>query len=286
MAQSATPQRPPYHVTICSKNRVQYYDDPADCSIVFRDPIQSISSFKISSFSIPNTIYNITSETRGDFANNVILLGLKPVAGPDVTCTVTVPPGQYTITSLLTRINQILINAMGVTTYIQLTYDSDTQKVTFTSRGLSSLWMSTVQFAEGSKIAEALGLTSPQTYFNVEPAHSTTVVSPKAAQLSSPKWLFVTILSNEQLLTQQRIGDSTGTLSDRRCHFKIPLTSGNGSIVWNDEDVAEKDKIKYWITAGTLNRLRFMFFDELGNAVNFNGADWVITLECWFGSCC
>jgi len=130
-----------------------------DCIFYFTRPVTLPTDHElyvgIQSFDFPNTTYNITS------ANNKIDIDVND-AGAN---TRTITEGIYTITTLITELNDNVLNTDSITA----AYDTDTSKITFTHGTLEFDFDSTstafipLGFAEGSTYSSiGLSLTSSQ----------------------------------------------------------------------------------------------------------------------------
>lgn len=110
--------------------------------------IQQVKRILVKSVSVPNVLYNIHSASGTP--NNILRIEEKGQAAQDVT----IPPAQYTITTLMTAI-QTAVNAVTATAVLTVTQDAATQKLTFTFATNTCILYNE---ADGSSIAPAIGL--------------------------------------------------------------------------------------------------------------------------------
>ena len=96
-------------------------------------PLKDVLSIELLSGCIPATLYNVnTGWNQFTFGENLLKR------------TITIPPGQYTIQELATRL-QTLLNIGSINTYTVL-YSSITKKITISATGLATF---TLYFATG-----------------------------------------------------------------------------------------------------------------------------------------
>lgn len=89
-------------VDSADRNKLSY-PTPAEYVIDFTTPFHNVVGFEVINASIPRTMYNI------DVINNTIVFAIhEGTPKLDLTTTVRIPPGEYTIQTLVVALNQIL----------------------------------------------------------------------------------------------------------------------------------------------------------------------------------
>jgi len=111
--------------------------------------LHKVSKIKLLSVSLPNTIYNITTaNNRLDFTDGI-------------TYTITIPPGAYTVNSLIGS-HQTLLNATPSALNFTVSYSATTLKVTISANGSFQLLFGTGSNASFS-CSKELGFESIDT---------------------------------------------------------------------------------------------------------------------------
>lgn len=212
-------------------------------------PINSVVGVELLSATIPKTLYNITA------LNN--LLTFTDGTG---TFTITLPPGAYGATTLLTAI-QSAMNAVspGYTVAIGAT----TFKVTITYAGVGNI---TLSFDAARSIGPTLGylptsLTGAQTY-----------TAPKVISLDQPYDWFV-------VCSQARAsGSTTGTLTGFNWSIPMGGSISGDIVVWTTN---EEYSSRVAISKTNLKALNFAICDDQGAALDLQGAEWSLLIRCY-----
>jgi hypothetical protein len=103
--------------------------------------VQSVQKIVLRQALVPNVFYNIVSgdEGMGRQTNTIIY----SYTGSLIAHLITVPPGFYTITQLISELNTLFLASLNPTTTLSITYNSINQKLTFTTTGIQILFRGT-----------------------------------------------------------------------------------------------------------------------------------------------
>lgn len=242
-----------YDYVIDSKDRLNY---TLTSSNNFRVDLSNmvpgrISAYGLKSAVIPKTNYNIPA-IRNTFTFN------DGVA--DYTITIT--PGNYTMTQLLTEIVTQL-NALGPNTFA-ITYSDISGKTTWTTTGPAMVINPSLDASQGS-ILYKMGFVPGVSYTGVS------ITSPNVANISGVKTAYIRI----KQLTQY-IRNTTNSMMN----FKVDLSCPFGSIIYFADEakyhqyfIGNKDNIS------SLGSFDIALTDEYGAYLDLNGSDWSFVLQ-------
>ena len=164
--------------------------------------------------------------------------------------TYTVPPGNYTITNLINTLNGVVTNTIGV-----FNASSVTNQISFVSNnGPTTITVASLT------LGAFLG------FVNGQSGTSFTGVNSYIINFDT----YISIWIGE-------IG--TASLDPQQITYKVPLTSGSGSIVQYSEGSTWPQKVIYTDRSNRLDRLTIVVLDRFGKIINNNGLDWSFTLE-------
>jgi hypothetical protein len=242
-----------FDLVINSEDRENYLGTTSTVFTVnLQNPInQKIVGYGLKSAIIPKTNYNIPAIRNTFTFNNSIS-----------TSTITITPGNYTMTELLAEI-QTQLNALGFDTYT-VTYNSISGKVTFQSTLAAFTINPTLSTQQGS-ILYKLGFVPGIAYTGG------TVTAPNVADISGIKSAFIKI----KQLTQYMRNTTNSMLN-----FKVDLSCQFGSIVY----FADEGRYHQYFNVSTVNLsnigyLEVSLVDEYGVPLELNGRDWSFVLQ-------
>lgn len=242
-----------FDLVINSEDRDNYITTTSsEFSINLQNSInQRIIGYGLKSAIIPKTNYNIPIIRNTFTFNNSIS-----------TSTITITPGNYTMTELLAEITTQL-NALGFDTYT-VTYNPISGKVTFQSTLAAFTLNPTLSTQQGS-ILYKLGFVPGIAYTGG------TVTAPNVADISGIKSVYIKI---KQL--PQYIRNTTNSM----LNFKIDLSCPFGSIVYFTDE-AKYHQYFSISTSSTFNigYLQISLVDEYGIPIDLNGRDWSFVLQ-------
>lgn len=213
--------------------------NPFQSTIILGNRHRAVRSAALKDAQIPVGFYNI----RAPY-NSIILNGT----------TYTVPPGNYNITSLINTLNGQITNAVGT-----FSTTSTTNQVSFTSNNGQIIIR-----VPPLSLGYFLGFTNGQT----APATSTSVTGTNSYITNFDTCFYIWI---------QNLG--TSSLDGQQITYKIPNTTGSGSIIQYSEGQSWEQKIVVTDRSNRLDRLIVTVVDRFGNVLNNNGLDWTFTLE-------
>ena len=212
---------------------------------------------------IPKTFYDI------DSTNNKLLM-IEAFGGP-ASIDVTITPGNYTITELLTLVESQLdgetVNANAFT----LTYDDTTNKVSFlVAYGGSETAVSIETIANGSTLNELLGIG--KTSFGLVDAEialadAATVEATYVVDLDTKSYISV-----ETDLSSANYYDKN---SQKHVGAIVPINVDRNEKQYFENSDGHLTRLN---NKGPISSVRLHLKDEYGNTINLNGAEWSSTM--------
>jgi hypothetical protein len=258
-----------------ASNTVSEGKSYTDWEIDLGSTCQQVKRVSFLSCVFTNTAYNIIG---GSDSNNILTFSVTRVGGPPIfRQTITVPPGFYDVTDLMTYIEdaiQAILTADGFGETFTLTQNAISYKVSGTyDKG--TLTNSTFYLDFNSNFAKStwamLGFTSDRSSFIIGlPAIGTSL--PSLVGLRQ-----VYLVSN--VLSPGYQIDEKGKFQN--VAINIPVTAPFGSVnVWDckQDSLCE---ITY-PTPRNLQRVDFKLTDEDGSIIDLNGTSVKIELKVWF----
>lgn len=258
---------------------------------------------KLVSWAAPSSVYNIVSGY-----NVFSLRELTTRPGPtasDLTATITVPPGQYTVSTLMSTLNSLLATAYAtgavVNSYV-VTLNDATRTFTFTETDQGGNINTTFRLIDALAttgdsrcISRAIGFRTVGssgvlgTVFGQTSGLGAVYTCPHMPQLDYPSFLYCLIATlPSPTIRVYNAGSSRAQapLDRKNPHFILPMTGTNGSLQFADQTVMCNQKVRFFPPISNPRQLQIVFYDYEGNAVDFNGCDWQMVLDFEFGSCC
>jgi hypothetical protein len=202
---------------------------------------------QLTSFNYINAFYNVNT------TNNEFYFSLNG-GGENLNTiyNITIPIGNYTITSLLSFLNTELVD------HIILTYEPSLFKITFTS----SLY--TFIFRSGEN--DSLKLFG----FSGDTAETNNITSENLINLTGTRALYI-VLSNIRI---QSNSSATSTISNILESINIDVLAGSSKSYYNASSV------KYRIDEEFINYLNVELYDsESSKLLDFNNTDWFMTIS-------
>lgn len=221
---------------------------------------------RLEDITIPKTFYDI------DATNNtfIVLEEDGTATATYDTLTVTVPPGNYTITELLTQIESDLDTNTNNGNAYTLSYDDITNKITIefddNGGGSPSLDVIIDTIANGSTINDPLGVgkTSPTlldvpiTLLNNTPQEMTYTVD-----LDTKSYIAI-----ETDITSSNFYDLG---SQSYIGATVPVNVGRNEKVYHE---AHDGFLNLINSKGPIATVGYRLHDEFENTINLNGAEW------------
>ena len=220
-------------------------NNPFQCTIVLGQPIRRLKSFALKCAEIPVGFYNIRAPYKSLTLN---------VAS--VITTYTVPPGNYTTTTLLSSLNGLVTSGVG-----QFATNPASNRVTFTSAVGSLVVIPVTQ----RSLAYFLGFTNGQNVTGV----GNVVTGTNSYVINFDTYINVYI-ENLRASSQQPMVPVT---------FKVPITVANGAIEYHFENTRFRQCVETFDPNFRIDRLNIIVYDRYGNIIDNNGVDWSFTLE-------
>jgi hypothetical protein len=213
--------------------------NPFQCTAILGNRHRAIRSAALKDAQIPVGFYNI----RAPY-NSIIINGI----------TYTLPPGNYTINSLVNTLNGVITNTIGT-----FAASSVTNQISFVSNNGPA-----VITVPSLSLGAFLGFTNGQSC----PGTNTVITGTNSYIINFDT--YITIWIGE-------IG--TASLDPQQITYKVPLTTGSGTIIQYSEGSTWPQKVIYTDRSNRLDRLTIVVLDRFGNIINNNGIDWSFTLE-------
>lgn len=241
---------PKYWINLNSADRVSNSVSTSDCIFNLDEGVKGIQKASLRSFVVPNVIYNINTGVNDRMVWNRLAIDRN----------FQIPAGQYTITNLLTAIENGM-NAADANGYT-LDYDTTTFKCTVAGTATFILNWATNANASTSCYKE-LGFNA------TDVATAISHVSPNVASLDKPRDLFIDIFE---------FGSRWLVSKPPRVHatFHIPLDVASGDLVFYDRDVYDQHITFDRLSIKSLN---VKIVNDDANVISLNGADWSMILE-------
>jgi hypothetical protein len=224
----------------------------------FDRTVTRITEIVIQSIQFPFTFYAITS------ANNVLRVNRG------TTKSITIPPGNYTATSMIAMLNVALNTAVDPTTgfayngfageTFTVTYSSASMKFTITNGNPFIIY--SVGSDPLSTMAKALG-------FNSNSILAIRTVADSAANLVGPQYVRI---ESKFLSAPTQHKPLYADASYKETLFILPINAGYGSFVTTDIQIPLR--LTYKFTIQSTDVIDFRVEDENGNLLDLNGNDW------------
>jgi hypothetical protein len=233
---------------LTSYDKLNSSDTPSNCTLKLNTSLQNVRKITLSQFSIPNTIYNIR-------------LGVNDRVCWNRTSTnfnYQIPPGQYTILTLLSQI-QTGMNAADANTYV-LSYNTNNFLVNISGASTFILnWSSNPQAS--TSCARQLG------FLSVDTSTNTSQTGTLSVDLSYPEFIFVGIAEIPSFLTTSSQFSLTNRFS-----FCIPLIDSGSSLLFISPETME-NRVKFESPLNLYN-ISVTLKDKDGNFIDTIGANW------------
>jgi len=209
--------------------------NPFQATVILGNRHRAVRSAALKDAQIPVGFYNVRAPYNTMNVNSV---------------TYTITPGNYTLASLTSALNNAVTNAVGVfsssSVTNQFSFVSNSGTVTMNVQPLTLL--------------SFLGFTNGQT--------GTSITATNSYIINFDTYISIWI---------QNIG--TSSLDGQQITYKVPVTGGSGSIIQYTESSNWVQKVLVTDRSNRLDRLIITVVDRFGNVINNNGLDWSFTLE-------
>jgi hypothetical protein len=187
------------------------------------------------------------------------------------TKTITIPPGNYTASSMIAMLNVALNNATDpVNGYPYNGFTGETFSITYSPTTLKFTITNGNPFTIYSVGTDPLSTLATSLGFQVDSAASvTSAVADSVANLAGPKYIRI---ESTELSSPTQHKPLYADSSYKTTLFILPVNAGFGSFVSTDIQVPIRLTYKYTIKINTI--LDFTVVDEDGNQLDLNGNDW------------
>jgi hypothetical protein len=236
-------------------------DEPV---FVINPPFDNVLGIKLVSAQIPFTYY-VFDDTNGSFQ-------ILPGADPAQARTVTLPPGNYTVTSISAPLTAALGAATGDT--YSFIYSGATGRFT-----LRSTTGQVFALAFGSDAGDD-GVTNPRLWLGfaggINPSDASgNLVAPYTANITGPNYLYVTTSFGGRISRNIRVNG--GSTPEAPAIAKIPVTvNPYGLITYTDPS----GSYAFDMSNGQVQNLKVgLMFGHTLQKVRMNGSPWSLVLH-------
>jgi hypothetical protein len=213
--------------------------NPFQCVAILGNRHRAIRTASLKDAQIPIAFYNIRAPYNSITLNSI---------------SYTVPPGNYTIASLVAALNGIVTQAIAV-----FTYSPQTSRVTLASNSGQI-----IVGVPALSLGFFLGFTNGQT------------VPASNMQINATNCYII----NFDTYINLWFGElGTSSLDPIQVTYKIPISGASGTITQYTEGSNWSQKIIVTDRSNRLDRFTITITDRFGTIINNNGVDWSFTLE-------
>lgn len=235
-------------LNIDSYQRTSNSTSSSDFSIQLPQIVPNCRKVSLLSLELPFTVYSVRSGL-----NNTFKFSVSGTFSTTNTYTATITSGNYSVTSLISAIaTAVSATSAGVT--ISCSYSSTTMKTTITSSDSTFT-------IKSCTLATMLGFVAGQS--------GTSITSTNVSLNSLDNYIHISL---PQLSTQ--------TYSQYTSTFRVPVSVSSGSILYADWSSAQNPPSVVLDQPTTIGTLQVKLYDQFGNSMSLNGADWSCTLMC------
>lgn len=225
----------------------------------FNRTFTRVTEVVIQSIQFPFTFYAINS------TNNTIRINRG------ATSSVTIPPGNYTATSMISMLNTALNTVVDpVTGFVYNGFAGETFVVTYSSTTMKFTITNGNPFTIYSATSDPLSTLAKPLGFQVNSGSGVLkAIADSAANLVGPQ--YIRIESNFlSAPTQHKPLYADNTYNNTL--FILPVNAGYGSFVTTDIQIPLRYTYKFTVNDTDVIDIRVE--DENGNLINLNGNDW------------
>ena len=258
-----------------------------DFTYTFPETINNVVSLQLASMEIPYTWYVISAEQKNNFFN------INDVDG--TIYTITVPDGNYTITSLINELNYQLSGKGFTVTYEVpshlllntapcLTYSSPQQFVTISGTNTFELNFST---SGPISLGWILGFR-----YNIKFDGSSLYYSNKTnysgetiPMMSNNNYLFVDVddfhnhHSTDSVISIVRNQQSAPSYIGNNIMARLPITSEYGSLITTTHNIDYISKKREYFGPIKLEKMNIRVLNRFGDVINLNQNDYSMVFE-------
>ena len=239
-------------IHVNSQNRDSGSNSSTDFSYTLKEGFKAIG-IQLQQLQLPYTYYNVNSN------NNTLIVNWNSVNN-----TITITPGNYTLTSLTAALNTALGN---INSNITCTLNSTN-------------WTLTFSFASASPNTGSLILS--QSTINRLIGFQTTTNTSSAQTLTSTS---VPTFNDQNLLFINIDNIGTNVLSNNSLatsfNFYVPINVNGGDLLTYTPSLDYENRMQCNINTNFVT-LRIRVYDIYGNLLNLNGSDWSMILKVFY----
>lgn len=242
---------------------------------------KNISSVKLTSVEFPNTFYSF-SESRGN-TSFTLTINQGPSLG---SYQVLIPDGNYQnsdtvltldpttlINTIKTEITTSVANGgLGLSAF-NITYDSQTQKITFSfNASFTITFPSSNSNVYRNGIGYNLGFYK-QSYTSSVVGRTNQITSDILPDAVQDKYIYIQI-NDWNLIDRQDMNQTSYPV-----FAKIQLPGTKNTIVFDSNYINSSTKEYFFQQPVNIQKLEIKLLDALGNVIDTNGENWSMTLE-------
>jgi len=268
------------YINIDTRFREEYnYSQTIDYNITLPERLTDIKSMRVVSAEIPISFYNISTALGNNFFN------LTDTNGANIM--ITIPDGQYTLSSLSTKINGIISTTYSST---NLSYTSSTGYSSFTALNNKTITLNFAVNSDGtadkfnfkSKLGWILGYRNPSYTIIAATPSKATVISEGLVDINGPRYLYLAIEEFNKGNQYSFIPGLYKSLVNKNIIARITLNNqvfGYGTILPVNNFTGLLSDTRSYTDKIDLLKLNVKLLNESGTVINLNGMDFSFCME-------
>jgi hypothetical protein len=262
-----------------------------DFTYTFPETINNVVSLQITCLEVPYTWYNISAEQKNNF--------FTIIDASNVSHTITIIDGSYTISTLLTEISYQLEQTFGNNSYIIESGDIDLNATTLqcstyslpqifilirnVDNAIFSLDFSTTgPISLGWILGFRRNINSDGTYYYSNKYNYSGETIP---MMSTNNYLFVDVddfhnhHSTDSVISIVRNQQSTPSYIGNNIMARIPITGEYGSLITTNHNIDYISKKREYFGPIKLEKMNIRILNRFGEVINLNQNDYSIVFE-------
>ena len=228
-------------------------DHPFNLSFNLPTQIHNIKKIYLKNVEMPIGFTNIRAENN----SNTFTISINTIV-----CTIVINPGNYTIISLITAINNAIIASNIYTPELLPTFSILGQTIVITT---PLTVMSSILFLSDTILSKVI-LGFP---YNYQIPLTNSITSVSNFNIAYDTYLIIYL---------PYVNHKSSSAANQNISFKIPYNSSGNSIFYSVENTQFSQYIELTENNFILGNLKIVINDKYGFNINNNGLDWSFTL--------
>ena len=252
---------------INSKKRTRgTIEDPTfhiDHQIKFSNKNSKSYWIRLENIQIPRSFYMINS------SNNVFRVLEDDGAAGDDVISITIDPGNYDITELITELeSQLDANTANANAYT-LTYDDITNKMSLLFTGATSADITVDSISNGSTLNSLLGWGKADTDFITGGDNATVILA--TVDTEAPNSVNLIPINNVIIETSITSKNYLSPTAIKHIGAKVPIQTDRNTFEYFENHDGHRALIN---SKAPISNIQFFIKDEDDNLLDLNGVDW------------